>query len=128
VKVLVVDDAYHVRARFVAMLAAVTGVERVLEAGSAADALVALRAHAPKAVVLDLDMPDQGGLAFAPCVKRECPGALLIVVTNDSTDQHRRQCLALGADGFFDKSDEFDAVVRMVARAVAGGSGNGAER
>jgi DNA-binding NarL/FixJ family response regulator len=121
VKVLVVDDARLVRARIAGMLAAVRGVERVLEAGNAADALLALRAHAPNVVVLDLHMPDESGLAFAPCIRRECPGALLIVLTNDSTDQHRRQCLALGADAFFDKSDEFEAVARMVARTVSGG-------
>jgi DNA-binding NarL/FixJ family response regulator len=121
VKVLVVDDARHVRARLVAMLGAIPGLERVVEAGSAAEAVVALRVHAPDIVVLDLHMPDRSGLAFAPCIKRECPGALLIVLTNDPTDQHRRQCFAVGADAFFDKSREFEAVVRMVARSVARG-------
>jgi DNA-binding NarL/FixJ family response regulator len=119
VKVLVIDDSRPVRSRFVAMLAAVRGVERVVEAGSAADALAALHANAPNVVVLDLHMPDQNGLAFAPYVKRLFPDALLIVLTNESTDQHRRQSLAAGADAFFDKSGEFDAVVRLIARMAA---------
>jgi DNA-binding NarL/FixJ family response regulator len=119
VNILVIDDAPHVRARLVAMLAAVPGVERIFEAGSAEDALAALRAHAPQVVVLDLHIADTSGLAFAPCIKRVCPGAVLIVLTNDSTDQHRRRCFAVGADAFFDKSGEFDAVFKMVSRKVA---------
>jgi DNA-binding NarL/FixJ family response regulator len=118
VKVLVIDDASHVRARFVAMLAAIRGVS-VIEAGTAADALAALRAHAPSVVVLDLHMPDQSGVALAPWIRREFPDALLIVLTNDATDQHRRQCLASGADAFFDKSGEFETVIRMVAGIAA---------
>jgi DNA-binding NarL/FixJ family response regulator len=119
VNVLVVDDAPGVRARLVAMLACITGVRRVVEAASATEALQALRTHAPHVVVLDVRMPDSGGLALATRVKQECPDALLVVLTNESTDQHRRRCLGLGADSFFDKSREFDAVIGLITDLAA---------
>jgi len=101
------------------MFAAVPGVEAVFEAVDVRDALSALQTHAPDVVVLDLHMPGENGLAFAPRVKLERPQALLFVVTNDATDAHRRSCLAAGADAFFDKSRDFDAVVRVVSEAAA---------
>jgi DNA-binding NarL/FixJ family response regulator len=119
VKVLVIDDTPRVRKRFVAMLSAVPGVETILEAGSAAAALEALRAHDPEVIVLDLPLSDGSGLAFAHCVKRVRPEAVLVIVTNRSTVQHRRWCLAQGADAFLDKSRDFDAVAGIVSDAVA---------
>jgi DNA-binding NarL/FixJ family response regulator len=120
VKVLVIDDAARVRERVVAMLSAIAGVTDVVEAASTAEALAALRRHAPNVVVLDLHLRGESGLALAPLVKREIPGALLLAVTNQPSEQLRRQCLALGADRFFDKAREFDALARAVASAVDG--------
>lgn len=119
VKVLVVDDAALIRRRLAAMFAAVPGVEAVLEAADTRDALGALRAHAPDVVILDLHMPGENGLEFAPKVKHELPSALVVVVTNQATETHRVRCLAAGADAFFDKSRDFDAVVRVVSEAAA---------
>jgi DNA-binding NarL/FixJ family response regulator len=118
VKVLVVDDARLIRARMVTLLAAIPGVQEVLEAESTADALAALRAHSPRVVVLDLHLGASSGLALVPSVKRECPGAVVIVVTNQWSEQHRRRCLADGADAFLDKSLEFDALASVVASVV----------
>jgi DNA-binding NarL/FixJ family response regulator len=118
VNVLVVDDSSQVRSRFAAMLSAVDGVEAIKEAGSFEEALDLLRAYAPVAVVLDLHLPGGSGLALLPVIKRERPDALLIVVTNESSSPYRRVCLASGADAFFDKSRDFDAVIATIAASV----------
>lgn len=129
VKVLVVDDARAVRTRFAALFGAVAGVDAVVEAATTEEALEALRAHAPEIVVLDLNLCGGGGPAFVQRVRRDHAVELLVVVTNQVTEQHRRQLLALGADAFFDKSRDFEAVVGMVdsysARA-AGPTSDGA--
>jgi len=114
VKVLVVDDARPVRLRFAALFTAVAGVDEVLEAATTDEALEALQHHAPEIVVLDLNLCGGGGPAFVSRVRAERPVSLLVVVTNQVTEQHRRQLIALGADAFFDKSRDFDAVVLMV--------------
>jgi len=79
-----------------------------------------LRTHAPGIVVLDLHLRGESGLAFAPRVRREQRGALLIVLTNEPTERHRREALARGADHFFDKSKDLDGLLRVVASASAG--------
>ena len=114
VKVLVVDDARPVRTRFAALFGGVAGVDEVLEAATTDEALDAIQRHAPEIVVLDLNLSGGGGPAFVSRVRGDRAVSLLVVVTNQVTEQHRRQLLALGADAFFDKSRDFDAVVRMV--------------
>jgi DNA-binding NarL/FixJ family response regulator len=118
VNVLVVDDAPQVRSRFVSMLRALPGVDRVVEACGVKDALPALAVYTPGVVILDVNLRDGSGLAFAPEVRRECPSAVLLVVSNEATEPYRRRSLEGGAHAFFDKSREFDALVREVARAA----------
>jgi DNA-binding NarL/FixJ family response regulator len=119
VKVLVVDDTVSVRERLAGMLGALPGVEAVLEAKGTAEAQELLHAHAPEIVVLDLHLRGESGLAFAPRVKQQRRGALLIILTNEPTKRHRRECLARGADHFFDKSRDLDCLLDVVARTAA---------
>jgi DNA-binding NarL/FixJ family response regulator len=119
VKVLIVDDAPQIRSRFVALLSAIPGVRKVLQAEAADDAIATLTAHAPGVVVLDVHLRAGSGLALVPEVRRLCPGSVVVVVTNHATEQHRLRCMAAGVDAFLDKSREFDAVSGIVASAVA---------
>jgi two-component system, NarL family, response regulator DevR len=119
VKVLLVDDAASVRSRLGAMLAEIPGVAIVIEAESAAEAAEALGAIAPEIVVLDLHLGPESGMSLLSLVKRNRPTALLIVMTNHPTERHRRWCMMLGADYFFDKSKDFEDVLRVVAATAA---------
>jgi DNA-binding NarL/FixJ family response regulator len=119
VRVLLVDDAAAVRSRLGAMLAAVPGVVTVIEAESAAQAAEALFAEAPEIVVVDLHLGRESAMMFLSQVRRDCPTALLIVMTLHPTERHRRRCTTLGAHYFFDKSRDFEDVVRVVAEFAA---------
>jgi DNA-binding NarL/FixJ family response regulator len=119
VRVLVVENTASIRTRLVALLSAIPGVAGVAEARGTSDGLEALRAQEHHVVVLDLHLADGIGLAFVAQVKREFPGALLFVMTNEATEHHRRRIMADGADAFFDKSRDFDAMAELVGRAAA---------
>ncbi len=117
VRVLVVDDSVAVRARVVALLRE-AGLDVVGEVGSAAAALELTRALAPHAIVLDLQLSDGNALEILPALKAEAPAAIVAVLTNSAHAAFRSRCLALGADYFFDKSTDFDAVAgALVGRA-----------
>ena len=116
-KVLIVDDAAPVRARLGAMLAEVPGVAAVVEAGTYGLAVEVLCAWAPDIVVLDLHLGSVSGLGILSIAKRDRPGALLIVMTSHPTPRHRRQCLALGADYFLDKSKDFERIMQILVAA-----------
>lgn len=114
VKVLVVDDSPGIRSRLVSLLREVAGVATA-EASGAEEALEHLRARGADTVVLDLHMPGKNGLEIIRDLKAAEPAPMVIVLTSHPTDHHRRLCLELGADHFFDKAREFGRVVELLA-------------
>jgi DNA-binding NarL/FixJ family response regulator len=100
------------------MFADVPGIDAVLEASTLAEARRFLAERTPNVVVLDLHLRAGNGLELLKDLKRERQEIRVIVLTNEATEQHRRSCAALGADYFFDKSTEFEAVLRVLEREV----------
>lgn len=119
--VLVVDDSGPVRARLMAMIAEVAGVE-VRQARDAIEAAAALAAAPIDVIILDLHLPDGSGLLVLDRAKAKNPAVVVVVLTNDASEQHRRECLLHGADYFFDKSHHFAHAVDIV-RALSAVSG-----
>lgn len=116
--VLVVDDAAVIRTRLRTMFVDVPGIASVREAGSLAEARRLLAQQTPGAVVLDLHLSAESGLELLKDLKAVRPKLLVIVLTNAATDHHRRSCEQLGADYFFDKSRQFEAVLQVLEREV----------
>jgi DNA-binding response OmpR family regulator len=117
VRILVVDDSAAIRARLVAMLRELPGVEPH-EATDADEALAAIREHLPDLVVLDVHMPGKSGIDVLPIIKALPSAPVVVVLTSHPTEHHRRLSLAQGADFFFDKSLDFARVLELVAVRV----------
>jgi DNA-binding response OmpR family regulator len=117
VRVLVVDDSPAIRARLVAMLREVPGVEPH-EAAGADEALEAIGVFVPDLVVLDVHMPGKSGIDLLPVIKALPSPPMVVILTSHPTEHHRRLSLAQGADFFFDKSLDFARVVELVAVRV----------
>jgi DNA-binding NarL/FixJ family response regulator len=115
VRVIVVDDSPAVRARLVAMLCELPGVDVVAEAWDGGEALHLVRIHAPDVVILDLNMPGVSGLEALSHIKAPPSPPLVIVLTNHPQERYRLACERVGADFFFDKSRDFDRVASTVA-------------
>jgi len=112
--VLIVDDSPVLRARLAELLRE-AGVEDVVEAGDADEALAFVYAHAPSFIVLDIHMPGRGGLSILPLLRAAPSAPLVVVLTNDPAERYRRECVARGAAFFFDKSRDFERAVAIVA-------------
>ena len=104
------------------MFADVRGVDSVREAANLEEARRLIEQKMPRAVVLDLHMRAESGLALLRDLKAERPNVLVIVLTNAATDHHRRSCARLGADYFFDKSRQFEAVLQVLEREAGRGA------
>jgi DNA-binding NarL/FixJ family response regulator len=59
--------------------------------------------------VVDLFLKQGSGLEIVQSCGLDHPGRVVIVLSNYATPQMREKCLALGADGVFDKSTQLDA-------------------
>lgn len=113
-KLLVVDDEPAIRRLLAAGL--VRAGYRVVEAGTAREALSALQIDKPDAVLLDLGLPDRDGLELLPLIKGA--GASVIVISaRDATDQ-KVAALDLGADDYVTKPFDTEEVLARIRTAL----------
>lgn len=101
--VLLVEDDSLLRGAFRILLE--EAGYRVLEAGSAAEALARSAVDRPAVVVLDLGLPDRPGLEVARRLRAE-PGTCqipIIALTGHAGTAERRACLDAGCTHYFAK-------------------------
>lgn len=110
--VYIVDDSQLVRDALRSLLRDLAGVSIVGEAGEATGAIEDIRRLRPKLVILDLSLPG-GGLTVLQAIRDERIPTRVAVLTNYAERPYRRASFTLGADYFFDKSSEFDAIRRL---------------
>lgn len=114
--VLVVEDDRSVRELLETILGAEGFVVHV--AADGLEGLLKLRVHQPAVMVLDLMMPDLGGLRVLDELAEEHASVGVVVVTGarDAAEEARRR---LPPENVFDKPFDIDEVIARV-RALAG--------
>ncbi len=119
IKVLLVDDHPVVREGLRGMLAAEDGLEVVAEAGGAAEAVAAVRAHEPDVVLMDLRMPGGDGVEATARVLVQRPATRVVVLTTYETDSDILRAVEAGAAGYLLKDAsraELAGAIRAAAR------------
>jgi two-component system, NarL family, invasion response regulator UvrY len=119
VKILIVDDHPIVRDGLRRLLGAETAAE-VWEAASGREALGGFRGQRPDLVILDLNLPDIGGLEIIARLRAVDPGARILVLSMHEDRIHVTRALQAGAAGYVSKNIPPDELLRAVRR-VAGG-------
>jgi DNA-binding NarL/FixJ family response regulator len=116
VSVLVVDDHPMFRAGMVTVLQDLDDIEVVGQAANGLEAIELVGSLSPDVVLMDLRMPEVGGLEATARIKVEHPDAAVIVLTMDSDDDSIFAALRAGARGYLLKeADGLD-----IERAIAG--------
>ena len=89
----------------------------VAEAGTAPEAIEAVRLHKPDLVVSDLHMPDGGGLAVAKACAGDVP---VVMLTVSEAERDLLDAVAAGAVGYLVKSTPPDELRQGLWRAAHG--------
>lgn len=109
VKLLIVDDSSAVYSRLLALLGGVEHLTALSIARSLREADKKSRDFCPDAAVLDMNLPDGNGLDALRAIKRNCPDTHVFMFSNQI--EFRDRAMQAGADGFYDKSLEFGALI-----------------
>ena len=117
-KVFIADDSDIVRERLKEMLSEISEVEIIGEAGDGEEAIKGILELHPDVVILDIRMPGGNGIDVLQAIKRGDPAPTVIMLTNYPYPQYRKKCMDLGADYFFDKSNEFEKVVEVLEQLI----------
>lgn len=115
-RVLIVDRNALVRSRLGERFADEGFV--VLQACDESSALDVLGEGSVAAIVLDLHVGAASGPAIDGLVRlrHSASQAMIVVLTNETDDLVRTECIRRGADFFFDKSRDFERAVEAVVR------------
>ena len=118
-KVFLVEDSPIVRERIETLLGSIAGARTVGHAEDADDAITAILAAHPDAVVLDLKLARGSGFDVLRALRRDAPEIDVYLLTNHAAEPYRRLAGKLGARGFFDKSTQFECVRDALAARAA---------
>lgn len=112
--VFIVEDSSIIRTRIKMLLSGVKKVKVVGEADCAVDAIKFGSTLLPDVMVLDINLlgNDTGFLVLKE-MKKIHPSLITIVLTNYADAQYKKRSEELGANYFFDKSNQFDEMVKV---------------
>jgi len=114
---MVVDDHTIVRDGICALLALVKDIEVIGEASNGSEALKMVKNLAPDVVLMDIAMPDMGGLEATRRICKEFPKIKVIALTQHDDKEFVFPIIEAGASGFISKiaaSSELAAGIRSV--------------
>jgi DNA-binding NtrC family response regulator len=115
-KILIVDDDDEMRRLLSGVLSPVC---EVVEASNGLDALCLLQRERPQLVLLDLALPEMGGLEVLSAALRVAPGLPVMMLTGDADVNTAVTALNNGACAYvtkpFDPAYLRDEVARIIA-------------
>ena len=114
-KVFLIEDAVKIRSILIEVLQQTGNVEIVGFADSEKDALNQLRSLEWDIAIVDITLREGNGLGVLAGLKNDGrPYGKRLVFTNSANSALRDRALALGADGFFDKSRDMDNLIDRI--------------
>jgi DNA-binding NarL/FixJ family response regulator len=121
IRIMLVDDHPIVRIGLAALIGTLPGMETVAQAGGGREAIGLHRQHKPDVTLMDLRLPDLGGVEVIRAIRAESPEARFIVLTTYEGDEDIHQALQAGARGYIIKGLPHQLLADAIKRVHAGG-------
>ena len=120
IRVLIADDHKIVR-EGLKMVLSFAGIEVVAEAETGHETIAQAKKTHPDVILLDVSMPEGGGLETSKDLKRQLPRTKVLMLTAHPEDHFAVRCLKEGADGYLTKTSASEVVVAAIRKVYAGG-------
>ena len=121
IRTLIVDDSAVMR-KIVERALRQAGLDPlvVYEAGSGTEGLDVLRARQVELIVSDINMPSMDGLEFLRQIRAQnlAPGIPVVMITTESSEEHVKQAIQAGAQGYIRKPFTAEQVKERVLPLV----------
>jgi DNA-binding NarL/FixJ family response regulator len=120
IRVFCVDDHPLMREGIAAVIRNEPDMQLVAEASTGHEALQGFREHRPDVTLMDLRMPDMGGIDALLAIRTEFADARVIMLTTFEGDAEIHRALESGAQGYMLKSMPRKQLVEMIRNVHAG--------
>ena len=120
IRVLCADDHPIVRDGLRAIIGAQSDMTVVDEAGDGLECTVKYREHQPDIVVMDLRMPNLGGVDATIQIRKEFPDARIIILTTYEGDEDIYRALEAGAQAYLLKEMVRTELLQTIREVRAG--------
>jgi DNA-binding NarL/FixJ family response regulator len=121
-RVFIADDSAPIAQMLAELLAEPGRVEIIGSADTEASVLESLRRLNPDVVILDIQLRMGSGTDVLRAVRADAKldGVHVLVTSNHVAPQLRAACLEMGAEGFYDKVKELQALAERVSEISRG--------
>ena len=120
VRVLIADDRPIFRAGVQGMLRDFPEIDIVGEAMTGRQAVERSRRLKPDVILMDLNMPEMGGIAATRAIKEEDPDRVVLALTISEAEEDIVEMVAAGASGYVLKDVDPVSLARSIQDAHAG--------
>ena len=120
IRVLSVDDHPLLRGGIAALIGNQTDMEVVAEACNGREALEQFRKHRPDITLMDLQMPEMGGIDAISAIRGEFPEARIIILTTHAGDVQVVRALKAGARAYLLKGSLRNELLETIRAIHAG--------
>jgi DNA-binding NarL/FixJ family response regulator len=120
IRILSVDDHALLREGIAALIANQSDFELVAEASNGREAIELFRQHQPDVTLMDLQMPEVGGIDAIGAIRGEFPEARIIVLTTHAGDVQVARALKAGARAYLLKGLVRKELIETIRAVHAG--------
>lgn len=122
IRALIVDDSSVMR-KIVERSLRQAGLDPLVvhEAGSGIEGLDLLRAKQVDLILSDINMPSMDGLEFLRQIRAQdlAPGVPVVMITTESSEEHVKQAILAGAQGYIRKPFTAEQVKERVLPLIS---------
>ena len=120
IRVLLADDHRVVRQGLRGFLETYPDIQVVAEAENGLQAVELAREHIPDVILMDLQMPEMGGVEAIEQITVFSPATYIIVLTSYTEDEYLFAAMRAGARGYLLKDVEPEDLVNAIRAAMRG--------
>jgi len=120
IKLIIVDDHFHVREAWSWVLNQVPGINVIAQCANGQEAIEAARNLQPDVILMDIHMQPVNGIEATRTIRGFAPGIKIIAVSVQAERSYVNEMLRNGANGYVTKNSPSTEMIMAIDEVLAG--------